>query len=366
MTDDGACVKDVETTVVINAFNEEATIETSIRSGLSQLGHETTYELLIIDNGSKDKTSEICKNIIRQHRGTPEIRYVRINHDTLSVGRNTAIQYARGRFIAFFDADARADEMWLANILEVFRSDPDTFIVGGRIANFNPEEGYSEFIFRLHYCAAVNSYALKLTGANMAFRREVFQLRGGFFNVIRSLGDETAVTMDFLKHHPDKKLTYAPDSIVYHEHPTSVGSWLKYLFRSGRSACFIARNVAPGHELRTLIRSGFMSLNLVSYICLTCVAAGLLPVWLAGPAVAVWGARHFRRKKYFLESLRETRRSCGPRAAFAALFVATIGVAVYDFAFALEAVAGERLDANSMARSGGETTELLSSAVASI
>ena len=94
--------------VVIPAFNAEATIVSSVASVLGQT--RTDVEAIVIDDGSTDGTVAAVERI-------PDQR-VRLNvqpNSGVSTARNAGIATARGRYIAFLDSD----DLWLPRYLEL-------------------------------------------------------------------------------------------------------------------------------------------------------------------------------------------------------------------------------------------------------
>ncbi len=92
--------------VIIPAYNAEVYIRRSIDSVLLQ-----TYpanEVIVIDDGSTDHTTEILKNYMQQ------VQYIYQNNAGASAARNVGIKRATSKWIAFLDAD---DE-WMPNKLE--------------------------------------------------------------------------------------------------------------------------------------------------------------------------------------------------------------------------------------------------------
>jgi glycosyltransferase involved in cell wall biosynthesis len=93
--------------VVIPAFNAERTLSSAIRSVLAQT--DSGFELIVVDDGSTDATSEI----VRDHRDQ-RIRLVSQTNNGLPAARNAGIRAAAGALIAFLDAD----DLWLPQYLE--------------------------------------------------------------------------------------------------------------------------------------------------------------------------------------------------------------------------------------------------------
>ena len=94
-------------TTVIPAYNVEHYIREAIESVLFQTYKD--IELIVVDDGSTDRTTEIVKNF------GSKIEYVRhAENKGLSVARNTGIRQAKGKYLAFLDAD----DIWIPTKIE--------------------------------------------------------------------------------------------------------------------------------------------------------------------------------------------------------------------------------------------------------
>ena len=93
--------------VIIPVFNGEKTIKETIDSVLNQTFQN--IELIIIDDGSKDKTLEIVKNI-----SDSRINVFSYPNAGLSASRNRGISQAKGELISFIDAD----DLWTLDKLQ--------------------------------------------------------------------------------------------------------------------------------------------------------------------------------------------------------------------------------------------------------
>ena len=94
--------KDTKLTLIIPAYNEEKIISETLKSVLNFLSPKTyTWEVIVVDDGSKDKTSAIIKSFKK-----PGIRLISYAKNR---GKGAAIRMgvkkARGEFIIFSDAD---------------------------------------------------------------------------------------------------------------------------------------------------------------------------------------------------------------------------------------------------------------------
>ena len=83
--------------IILPVFNGEQTIAIAIRSVLEQTLDD--WELIIINDGSSDKTRDICKAFLEQ---SPRIFYYAQKNKGLSAARNAGIEKARGEYLAFW------------------------------------------------------------------------------------------------------------------------------------------------------------------------------------------------------------------------------------------------------------------------
>jgi glycosyltransferase involved in cell wall biosynthesis len=107
-----------ELSILMPAYNEEATIERAIRRVLDADVGTDHYELVIVDDGSTDRTREILQN-----GGWPE--QVRIHYAQRNGGKGRAIREAMrqadGRFAVILDADLEYDPNDLKSLLAPVR-----------------------------------------------------------------------------------------------------------------------------------------------------------------------------------------------------------------------------------------------------
>ncbi|MEE1506419.1 MAG: glycosyltransferase, partial [Candidatus Neomarinimicrobiota bacterium] len=169
---------------------------------------------------STDHTADICMKAVKlKECQLPRITYLLNEHSGLSVARNTGVFISKGDMIAYIDGDAIADEHWVLEIAKTFNNDDTIGAVGGKIEILNTESWFALFIHWIHYYMEGKNgeEVIPLIGTNMAFRKEVFQERGGFFENFKSRGDETSFTK--LKVLPYFKQKTTADAVVHHERP---------------------------------------------------------------------------------------------------------------------------------------------------
>lgn len=86
--------------VILPAYNREKFIEDCITSVLNQT--YTDFEVLVVDDGSKDSTVEIVE---RLRNKDSRIKLIKASHKGVSAARNLALENAKGEYIFFMDSD---------------------------------------------------------------------------------------------------------------------------------------------------------------------------------------------------------------------------------------------------------------------
>jgi glycosyltransferase involved in cell wall biosynthesis len=89
----------VPVSVVMTTYNHEKYIAEAIRSTLDQTF--ATFELIIVNDGSTDKTDEVIRNFLPD----PRITYICQENQGTSVAANNGILKARGKYIALMSGD---------------------------------------------------------------------------------------------------------------------------------------------------------------------------------------------------------------------------------------------------------------------
>lgn len=99
-------------TVIIPTYNNASSLPRTINSVLSQ--RVTDWQLIIVDDGSKDNTEEIVSSFLKDKR----IQYIKKSNEGVAAARNTGFANSNGEYIIFLDSD---DEI-LPNHLSDFTS----------------------------------------------------------------------------------------------------------------------------------------------------------------------------------------------------------------------------------------------------
>jgi cellulose synthase/poly-beta-1,6-N-acetylglucosamine synthase-like glycosyltransferase len=216
--------------VIVPAFNEEATLANNMRGLDRQTWH--SVEVIVVDDGSTDRTAVVATQMASQM--TTPTRVISKANGGKADALNAGLQVAKGEIVVCVDADSVLHPEAIERVLEPF-ADETIGAVGGivKIANQNTVLGRQqamEYISGLTLqraaFAEVDSIQV-LSGAISAFRREALQHVGGY-------SDETIVE-DFDVTVAVRQAGYRtalhPDAVAYTEGPLSVADLVRQRHR---------------------------------------------------------------------------------------------------------------------------------------
>ena len=101
--------------IIVPVYNVEKYIRASIESIYRQGLDEDTFEVIIVNDGTKDRSMEVISDIISQHKNITVINQKNLS---LSVARNNGIAAAQGEYILMPDSDDLLIENSLSPLLE--------------------------------------------------------------------------------------------------------------------------------------------------------------------------------------------------------------------------------------------------------
>lgn len=124
--------------VIIPLYNKEAIIERTLRSVLLQ--DYDDYEVIIVDDGSTDRSADIVKQFISElppFKGGTGWVFISQQNGGPSKARNTGIKNAKGEWLYFIDAD---DEMMpgaLLHLSKMVEQYPNANLIFGEHCIYN-------------------------------------------------------------------------------------------------------------------------------------------------------------------------------------------------------------------------------------
>ncbi|MEM2971950.1 MAG: glycosyltransferase family 2 protein [Candidatus Bathyarchaeia archaeon] len=222
--------KDLPTfSIVVPVKNEEKVI-VRLFDALLRLNYpKNKMEIIVVEDGSTDKTPEICMKYAEESGN------VKIVRKSVSNGKPSALNYgirnANGQIIGIFDADSVPDANVLMNVCKYFE-DPEVAAVQGRTLSINSEENmltkfisYEEAVWCETYLRGkdILNLFVHLKGSCQFIRRDVLEKLNGFDE--KALSEDMEISVRLTE--KGYKIRYAPDVYAWQETPAD----LKQLFK---------------------------------------------------------------------------------------------------------------------------------------
>ncbi|MDA2931700.1 glycosyltransferase [Nitrospinae bacterium AH-259-F20] len=213
--------------VIIPALNEEKTIRECLSSLLKMDYPPERREILVVDNGSTDRTAEIVKSF--------PVRYIREERRGASSARNKGIEAGKGEILAFTDADCIVSRGWLWELVRAF-DEEGVGGVAGEIVAYPPKTPAEWYAARVRHLSPRKYLSRPLLPfavfANLAFRRDVFDKIGLLDETILE-GEATDFCTRFFRG-TGLKLEYALKAIVFHRHRATAWEFFRQQWNYGK------------------------------------------------------------------------------------------------------------------------------------
>ncbi|MGB4837365.1 MAG: glycosyltransferase family A protein [Saprospiraceae bacterium] len=228
--------------IIIPTYNRCIYLKRTLESLFLQNISFELFEIIIVDNGSTDETSELVNRYVVENQGT-RIYYFYDSQPGLLTGRHRGANEAKGDILCFIDDDVELSPGWLSGIYESFERYPEVSLVTGPVLpkyEVYPPEWVNYFFSKTPYggkeCSWLSLIDLGelehvidpnyVWGLNFSIRKsDLIELNGFHPDNIPKLyqmfqGDgESGLTMKALK--LGKKALYNPDVLLYHQIPAS-------------------------------------------------------------------------------------------------------------------------------------------------
>ena len=224
--------------VIIPIYNGEKDLPELIKCLEKQTYALELVEFLLVDNNSKDRTSEILAQAARKAKK----KGVNLYHLTESkiqssyAARNLGVRRSQYDILAFTDADCRPHPNWLIELIEPFSKSEIGIVVGEIIALTgnsileqyadNKELMSQKFLIEHPFCAYGQT-------ANIAIRKQAFKDAGLFRPYLTTGGDADICWR--IQRETKWQLEYAPQAMISHRHRSNFQTFRKQFYRYGCS-----------------------------------------------------------------------------------------------------------------------------------
>jgi glycosyltransferase involved in cell wall biosynthesis len=218
---------DTQISAIICTHNRDTYLGAAIDSLLAQ-DFAAEFEVVVVDNGSSDRTSEV----VAQRASHPRLKYVFEPIIGLSVARNTGAKVASGKILAYLDDDAVASKCWLQVFAHAYKNNSKLAIAGGKVTLLWPESVEQPKWLSSGLASNLGAYdlgdstvyinqpGLTPRGLNYSIRRSFLEEIGGFDihlgRVGKNLLSNEELQMTEFALQKGWQVAYIPEALVAH------------------------------------------------------------------------------------------------------------------------------------------------------
>ncbi|MDP8248822.1 MAG: glycosyltransferase [Candidatus Tritonobacter lacicola] len=302
--------------VIVPVLNGKATIGGCIESLLNQTLPRSSYEVIVVDDGSTDGTPDIVRRYgvrlsVGSHRGP-------------AAARNRGVELAEGEIVLFTDADCRPAENWLEEMVSPFDAGDVVAVKGAyrtgqaglvpRLVQAEFEERY-RMLSRFERIDFVDSYSA-------AFRKGVF-LRAGGFDCAFPRADNEDVDLSYRVSRLGGRMVFNPRAVVCHIHPETFFEYFGLKLGRGYWRMLVYSRF-PGKAVRDTYTPAYLKFEIAGLLLAALGLAGMPLARLPSLVVSAAGLLIFLAST--LPSYMRSYRGFGP-AGLIFMFLRAVALA---------------------------------------
>ena len=213
--------------IIVPVYNCEEYIEKCIDSILHQTYQN--FEVIVINDGSKDNTLEKLKKYINKNK----ITIISIENNGVSNARNLGIKNSKGDYICFIDSDDWVEKEYLECFVRNI-TDKKELIIQNILQNGKPKYKYQQksldifqdanILFSVYNPLSFGGPVCKL------FNSSIIKSEKILFNTSLSYGEDLVFFLNYLKY--NKKIKYLPIANYHYIYKSNSLSTKKYNFEN--------------------------------------------------------------------------------------------------------------------------------------
>ncbi len=219
--------------IIIPVYNRPNEIDELLQS-ISQQTFKENFEVLIIEDGSDQKSDKIVEN----YRDEIEIKYLSKPNTGAGLSRNFGMKNATGNYFIILDSDVLLPPTYLDTVFTHLLSNYTDAFGGPDTAHKN----FTDLQKAINYAMTAMLTTGGLRGNkkskskfqprsfNMGLSKKAFVKTGGFSD--RKIGEDIDLTFRLWEHNFDTQ--FISDAFVYHKRRTSIPQFFKQTYAFGK------------------------------------------------------------------------------------------------------------------------------------
>jgi len=286
----------IKISVIVPTYNRSQFLKKVLDSLLSQTLEKPDYEIIVVDDGSKDNTLSFLNSVNTQCN----FRFERQENTGLSAARNHGASFAKGEILLFIDDDIVASPDLIKEHLLSHSSNNKTKAIIGSIKTDRgilnePMASFFEYSFRSEYQRMVmypeTVDSNDVRGGNLSISKDIFLDLGMFDEEFGRIANEDG---EFAYRFEKKGgcFIFNPNAIGYHLYQKGFKESLNKAYDQGRAVVLMQKKhpesiwkydlkkFNKGPFLKRLIRGFFLKVDDKSFISETIISLLNLAIFL--------------------------------------------------------------------------------------
>jgi cellulose synthase/poly-beta-1,6-N-acetylglucosamine synthase-like glycosyltransferase len=227
--------------IIVASYNNEQTIEECLKSILALNYPSDSFEVIVMDGCSKDRTLEIAQKF------PAKIISLRLN---CPAAYNYAMRIVAYPILGFVDSDAKVEPNWL-RLLVSHLDEPQVAGVSGSIETWNKENPWAKSIgyeLKNRY-SRIGRYTSRIATMNLLLKKAVIEEVGGWAEDMPSQYD---TDFGFRLSAKGYKIAYEPEAVCYHFNRPTLRAYYRQQLQYGKNTLrlyFKHGRLAKGDEI---------------------------------------------------------------------------------------------------------------------
>ena len=217
--------KKLPISVIIAARNEEENIANVLSDLMTQTYPKDKYEIIVVDDHSHDRTTDIVKQFIKKGFN---LKLIHTNscEEGLTAKKNTLYQGIKkscGEIIFILDADCRVLPTWIEVMVSYFTPEVGMLVGFSQLGTRTESRSLFQQLQAIDFLSlmaaaqgAINiGMPLASSGQNLAYRRDAFEDVGGFSKIGHRISGDDVLLLQLIHRNTSWKIRFAPSTSCF-------------------------------------------------------------------------------------------------------------------------------------------------------
>ncbi len=231
----------LKVSIIVTSYNSQDTIGECLNSILALQYPKDSFEVIVVDGGSKDDTAKIASKfpikVVSKRLNAP-------------AAYNYAAKLVSYPILGFIDADAKVEPQWLQKLVRRL-DEPNVAGVSGSIETWNTQNPWARSIgyeLKNRY-QRIGKYTGRIATMNLLLKRSVIEEAGGWDEGFPSQYD---TDLGFRISAKGYKIAYEPSAVCYHFNRPTLKAYYRQQLQYGKNTLrlyFKHGHLARGDEI---------------------------------------------------------------------------------------------------------------------